>query len=133
MSITTLLAPVVQQAGLLTLSGRDPVYTDSARMLFLSGVYSCTVRLPSCEARYVTIVGPMRVLGEPLSVDIEFPRAFNASLLMATIRSAEDGEVTYLAYLHALWAAGISHYTVTFEVPSVTYFSSEREVFAWHP
>jgi uncharacterized protein YbcV (DUF1398 family) len=100
-----------------------------AETLRRAGVSRTVWSLPGCESLYLTLGGPVMVLGTPLaSGAIDVPR-FDRDALITALRRDQSGDSTFREFLGAAWNAGVLRYEVDLDEREVTYSGCNGETF----
>lgn len=98
-----------------------------AETLRAAGVTKNIWTLPSCEAVYLTEMGPVVQQGVPLFNGMQDIPPFDREALVRAIRTDQAGQSTFPEFLHASWKAGVIRYEVDFHARRVIYIGSAGE------
>lgn len=98
-----------------------------AETLRLAGVTHNRWSLPSCQAIYITKLGPVVQQGIPLVNGSYDVAQFDRDALIRALRIDQAGQSTFQDFLQAAWAAGVVAYEVDLEKRTVTYFGVHGE------
>lgn len=100
-----------------------------AETLRRASVTHNTWSLPSCQAVYLTDLGPVVMQGTPLVSGAHDVPAFNQAALIAALRKDQAGQGTFPEFLESAWRAGVIRYDVDFNARTVTYFGCNDEAY----
>jgi uncharacterized protein YbcV (DUF1398 family) len=101
-----------------------------AETLRRAGVTRNLWYLPACQSLYLTELGPVVTMGEPLVSGTADVRPFDRDALIAALRKDQAGNSTFPEFLAAIWLAGIVRYDVDFDRRIVTYFGCDGDEYA---
>lgn len=104
--------------------GGFPVLAETLR---LAGVTKNLWSLPSCQSIFVTKLGNVVQMLEPLVNKISDIPHFNREALIQALSTDQAGESTFPQFLRASWEAGVIGYDVDFEKRTCTYFGANGE------
>jgi uncharacterized protein YbcV (DUF1398 family) len=95
-----------------------------AEVLRQAGVQRNVWYLPSAQSVYVTELGPVVTLGQPLMTGTLDLPGFNQAALVHALRKDQAGETSLPEFLLASWEAGVVSYDVDLEARTVTYYGA---------
>ncbi len=98
-----------------------------AEVLRGAGVTRNIWSLPSCQAIYVTKLGPVANQGTPLTSGAVEVRDFDREGLIRALRTDQAGQSTFPEFLKSAWESGVIGYEVDFEKRHVTYYGALGE------
>jgi len=104
-------------------------FTHLAETLRQAGVTKNTWSLPSCQSTYITGLGNVVMVGNPLATGMDLVPAFDQDALVRVLRADQAGETSFEEFLLGAWKAGCVSYEVDFVARRVTYFGAEGEVY----
>ncbi len=100
-----------------------------AEVLRRAGVQMNRWSLPSCQSVYLMKDGVVVQQGAPLVTGMhEIPR-FDREILIAAIRTDQEGRSAFYEFLQAVWKAGVVGYDVDFTARKVIYYGAIGETY----
>ena len=104
--------------------GGFPVLAEALRQ---AGVTRNFWSLPSCQSIYITKLGTVVQLGEPIVTQVTDVPEFNEQSLIQCLRKDQAGEISFPEFLRLSWSAGVIGYDVDFEKRKCIYFGARGE------
>lgn len=98
-----------------------------AEVLRQAGVRRNIWHLPAAEALYLTELGPVVQLGQPVASGMVEVPAFRQDALVTAIRRDQAGLSTFPEFLAAAWQAGVIGYEADFVARTVVYRGANGE------
>ncbi len=95
-----------------------------AETLRRSGVKRNFWSLPSCQSVYLTVEGPVVMMGTPLVLGTVDVPPFDQAALITALRTDQAGNSTFPEFLAASWRAGVVGYDVHFDERTVSYYGA---------
>jgi uncharacterized protein YbcV (DUF1398 family) len=119
----------LQAAQKKAMAGRPKVggFPYLAETLRRAGVSRNVWTLPACQSIYLTVDGPVVMVGTPLTSGTADVPPFNRDALIAALRTDQAGNSTFPEFLAASWRGGVVRYDVDFNARTVTYFGCNDE------
>ncbi len=106
--------------------GGFPHFAETLRS---AGVTKNLWSLPSCQSVFITNLGNVVMLGQPLVAETSEIPPFDRDALIKALRADQAGETTFPEFLAAAWEAGCVGYDVDFEARTVTYYGIAGEIY----
>ena len=103
-------------------AGGFPVLAEVLRQ---AGVRKNQWFLPAGESLYLTDLGAVVSLGDPLVSGLVDVPAFDREAVIHAIRTDQAGESTFPEFLASIWQAGVVRYEVDFLARTVTYYGCD--------
>lgn len=97
-----------------------PWFTE---VLYPAGVLLSTRELPSCDTLYITSRDMVSITGTPLPAKYRCPPVLNRAVLYLVVSEAPG--MTPETFLAAMWAAGVTRYTVDMVGRTVTCYGGD--------
>jgi len=98
-----------------------------AEILRQAGVTRNLWSLPSCQAIYLTDLGPVVQQGNPLVLGHNDIAKFNQDELILALRTDQAGKSSFPQFLESAWKAGVVGYEVDLAARKVTYHGALGE------
>lgn len=98
-----------------------------AEVLRRAGVSKNIWNLPSCQALFLTELGPVVMQGTPLVSGPHDVPSFDKDALIKALRRDQAGEGTFPEFLSSSWQAGVVGYEVDFAKRTVNYYGAHGE------
>jgi len=119
----------LQAAQERAMTGRPKVggFPYLAETLRRAGVKRNLWYLPACQSLYLTVSGPVMVMGSPLATGMVDVPPFDRDALIAALRTDQAGCSTFPEFLMASWRAGIVRYDVDLAARTCTYYGANGE------
>ena len=92
-----------------------------AEVLHQAGIHRNEWTLPAGQTVYLTDAGAVVELATPLISAISEVPAFDRDAVIDALRADQAGHTTFLQFLTAIWAAGVTGFVVDLEQRTVTY------------
>jgi uncharacterized protein YbcV (DUF1398 family) len=119
----------LQAAQERAMTGRPKVggFPYLAETLRRAGVKRNLWYLPACQSLYLTVSGPVMVMGSPLATGMVDVPPFDRDALIAALQTDQAGCSTFPEFLMASWRAGIVRYDVDLAARTCTYYGANGE------